>query len=185
MDTKSPKERLLICLRKGQAERVIKLIQQFPGRTHTISLSLFVSLCPSLSLLAFHHFTHIQTHKHTHSCFIADELSVYMSSDIEENYLTHTLLKFTHFFTHTLIHTYTYSKTHTHSWLIADEMSVDCRYVWGADTAVNTHTHSCFIVDELSVNHLTHTLLIHTHSHIHLLTKTHTLTHGLLQMSWV
>ena len=31
MDTKSPKERLMVALRKGKGDRVVALINQFPG----------------------------------------------------------------------------------------------------------------------------------------------------------
>ena len=32
MDTKSPNERLLVCLRKGQAKKMMALIAQYPGQ---------------------------------------------------------------------------------------------------------------------------------------------------------
>ena len=41
MDTKSPKDRLLMKLRKGHADQVAQLIKQFPGKCRRIELMTF------------------------------------------------------------------------------------------------------------------------------------------------
>ena len=55
MDTNTPKERLLISLRKGNAEKVAAIIKQFPG---IIKINLQVTLVGQsvavLSVLIFH-----------------------------------------------------------------------------------------------------------------------------------